>query len=398
VDDNAGSKIKLVIVSLIVGIVATHAIAATQPPSIPTNVMAVPVTNTEIRVSWNASQSDIGIAGYNVYQDSKLVTQTNNTKTAYTITGLIAPTKHVYTVSAYDTTGATSALSTGATGSIPSGGIETYDQMILADHPVAFWNVDPTSATESDLTGNGNVGTYKDGVPTTATMPNGDISADFDSNGSSQYLTVPSNASFSISTTGSLTWEAWVRADTLQFPNLTSDYADFMGKCATYSPTCEWEARMYNAVNPENRSSRISAYVFNPTAGLGSAADWQPTAGTIQANQWVYVVGEYTTQSQPSNCANAYSYPGSINIWVNGVEWSQVSHSPTGCMSQFEVKPQIKNSPLNIGAMAIGSWFKGAVGKVAIYNYDLSSTQIAAHYASMTGRTPDGSCGATCSW
>ena len=62
--------------------------------------------------------------------------------------------------------------------------------------------------------------------------------------------------------------------------------------------------------------------MFNPSAGLGSAADWQPTCGLIQAGQWYHVVGEYTTLSQPSDCQNAAKYPGSINIWVNGVQWN----------------------------------------------------------------------------
>jgi hypothetical protein len=30
-----------------------------------------------------------------------------------------------------------------------------------------------------------------------------------------------------------------------------------------------------------------------PTAGLGSAADWQPACGLIQAGQWYHVVGQH---------------------------------------------------------------------------------------------------------
>jgi hypothetical protein len=32
-------------------------------------------------------------------------------------------------------------------------------------------------------------------------------------------------------------------------------------------------------------------------------------------------------------------FPGSIDIWVNGVKWNQAVHNPTGCMSQYSVKP-----------------------------------------------------------
>jgi len=275
--------------------------------------------------------------------------------------------------------------------------ISSYDQIVLADYPTAFWNIDPENINEIDLSGNGNTGTYENGLPATTTMPNGDMAADF--NGSSQYLTIQSNRSFSIPTTGNLTWEAWIRPDTLQFPHGSdSDYVDFMGKCATYDPSCEWEGRMYDTTTEETgRGNRISAYVFNPSAGLGSAADWQPVSGLFEADQWIYVVGEYTTQTQPSDCPNTSAYPGSINIWVDGVEWNQSGHNTTGCMSQYNVVPQAGNSALDIGTVAMDTWFEGAIGKVAIYNYLLSQSQIDNHYQTMTGQAPAGNCGSTCS-
>jgi uncharacterized protein YfaQ (DUF2300 family) len=159
---------------------------------------------------------------------------------------------------------------------------------------------------------------------------------------------------------------------------------------------------MYNASNTQGRCSRLSAYVFNPTAGLGSGADWQQisTCNVIQAGQWLHIVGEYTTLSQPADCP-ASSFPGSINIWVNGVLWNQAAHNTTGCMSQFSVSPVANNSPLNIGTMATDSSFEGMIGKVAIYNYLLSQTQINNHYQTMTGKQPTGNCnqtGGTCTF
>jgi concanavalin A-like lectin/glucanase superfamily protein len=285
---------------------------------------------------------------------------------------------------------------------LTSSSSSAYNQTVLGDHPVAFWNVNPTGSTETDLTGNGNTGTYVGGSPTTGTMPNGDQAGVF--NGSTEYVTVPSNSSFSIPTTGNLTWEIWIQPTVLQFPHSdsTGSYVDVMGKCANYSPTCEWESRMYNASNSQGRCSRLSAYVFNPTAGLGSGADWQQisTCNVIQAGQWLHIVGEYTTLSQPADCP-ASSFPGSINIWVNGVLWNQAAHNPTGCMSQFSVTPKANNSPLNIGTMATDTWFEGAIAKVAIYNYLLTQTQINNHYQTMTGKQPTGNCnqtGGTCTF
>jgi hypothetical protein len=270
----------------------------------------------------------------------------------------------------------------------------SYDQAVLADRPVGYWAMNKSPASEPDLTGRTSAGSYRGGTAPLVAMPNGDQAAAF--NGSSQYMSIPSNAAFSIPTTKSLTWEAWIRPDVLQFPNDSGGYVDWMGKCQDYSPTCEWEARLYNTTNSQNRCNRFSAYVFNPGAGLGSGADWQPTCGLIQAGQWYHVVGEYTTLSQPAGCQDTAQYPGSINIWLNGVPWNQSRHGQTGCFSQYDVVPVANNSPVNVGTMAMDAWFQGAIGKVAIYDYLLTQAQITNHYTLMTGQAPRGSCADTC--
>jgi hypothetical protein len=155
---------------------------------------------------------------------------------------------------------------------------------------------------------------------------------------------------------------------------------------------------MYATTNKQKRCNRMSAYAFNKDAGLGSGADWQPVCGLIKDGEWLHIVGEYTLLTQPANCPNAQAFPGSINIWVNGVEWKQEKHKPTGCMSQYKVKPQALDSPFTIGTMARDFWFKGGIGKVAIYNRLLSQPEIAAHYQAMTGRQPTGDCGENCTF
>jgi hypothetical protein len=252
------------------------------------------------------------------------------------------------------------------------------------------------SGSEPDLSGNQHAGTYKGGSAKSVELPNGDKATDF--NGSSQYLSIPSNAAFSIPTTGELTWEAWIRPDVLQFPNDSGGYVDWMGKCQDYGPTCEWEARLYNTDNDQDRCNRFSAYVFNPSAGLGSGADFQPTCGLIKASQWYYVVGEYTLEAQPSDCQNSEEYPGAINIWVNGVEWNHSRHGQTGCFGQYEIVPKANNSPINVGTMATDAWFQGAIGKLAIYGKLLTQAQITQRYQSMTSKAPTGSCADTCSF
>ncbi len=272
-----------------------------------------------------------------------------------------------------------------------------YDALVLSDGPVLYLAMNG-AASEPDLTGNGHDGTYKGGAPSPAALPNGDDAADFD--GVEQYLTVPSAAVLSIPTKHELTWEAWIRPDVLQFDNDTSGYVDWMGKCEEYAPTCEWEARMYSMTNSENRCNRLSAYAFNPGGDLGSGAFWQQTdcGVSIKANSWYHVVGEYTTLTQPSGCSDTATYPGSIDIWVNGVEWHQASHGDTGCMSQYQIVPTANDSPVNVGTMAHDAWFEGAIGKVAIYDKVLSGSAIESHYTAMTGQAPSGSCADTCSF
>lgn len=275
-------------------------------------------------------------------------------------------------------------------------GAASYDAAVLCDHPVGYWAMSHGSGSEPDLSGRSNPGMYQGGATTSTSLPNGDSAAVF--NGSSQYLTIPSKAAYSIATTGQLTWEAWLKPSVLQFPNDSGGYIDWLGKCASYSPTCEWEARLYNTDNSENRCNRFSAYVFNPSAGLGSAADWQPTCGLIRAGSWYHVVGEYTLLVAPSGCQNTNMYPGSIEIYVNGVKWNQSRHGQTGCMSQYQVIPKANSSPVNVATMARDAWFQGAIGKLAIYDVVLSEARVKAHYRAMTGQDPSGSCGNDCSF
>ena len=313
-----------------------------------------------------------------------------------TLANLKSSTTYHYRIVATDAAGTTYGNDT-AVATKASAQLSSYDQTVLSDHPVAFLDMAGTS-TEPDITGDGHTGTYKGGGPALTTLPDGERAADFNTTGShsGQYLTVPSSAAFSIPTAHQLTWEAWIRPDVLQFahPASSDGYVDWMGKCQNYSPSCEWEARIYSAVTSQNRPDRLSAYVFNPSAGLGSAADWQPAAGVIAAGRWVQVVGEYQTLSTPSGCST--KYPGTINIWVDGVQQNFALHAPTGCMSQYSIKPKAGSSPLDIGTMGLDSWFQGAVGKVAIYDALLSPAQIGTHYLAMTGLPVSGTCALTC--
>jgi Concanavalin A-like lectin/glucanases superfamily len=273
-----------------------------------------------------------------------------------------------------------------------------YDATVLGDHPVAFWDMAARSGmAEADHTGNGNVGTYQGGAPTLTVMPNGDPAVAF--NGAGEFMRVPSSPVFSIPTTHELTWEAWIRPDALSWStsNDPSDnhYVDWMGKCADDRVTaCEWLGRLYDTVNPQGRCNRLSAYAYRPRGGEGSGAFWQAACSSIRPGQWYYVVAEYQTLTTPDRCGSGY--PGTINIWVDGVEWNPAEHGTTGCMSQWDVSPNAGSSPLTVGTVTPKGWFVGAVGKVAIYDHLLTPGEIASHFVAMTHKRPSGSCLYTC--
>jgi chitodextrinase len=82
----------------------------TTPPSVPTGLTSPSQTTSSISLSWTASSAGTNpVSGYNVYRSGTKVGTTSNT--SYTDSGLSANTSYSYTVSAYDSSGNTSAQS-----------------------------------------------------------------------------------------------------------------------------------------------------------------------------------------------------------------------------------------------------------------------------------------------
>ena len=82
---------------------------AQAPPTHPTNLTAGTGTSSTVSLSWTASTSALGVSGYNIFRNA--VKEGSSTGTSYTDTGLLASTAYSYTVSAYDSAGDTSVLS-----------------------------------------------------------------------------------------------------------------------------------------------------------------------------------------------------------------------------------------------------------------------------------------------
>ncbi len=72
----------------------------TQDPTAPSNLTAKEQSSSEIKLKWDKSTDDTGVAGYYVYRDGTQVA--NVSTTSYTDSGLDPDTKYTYYVTAYD--------------------------------------------------------------------------------------------------------------------------------------------------------------------------------------------------------------------------------------------------------------------------------------------------------
>lgn len=81
----------------------------TTAPSAPTSLAASGTTTTTTNLSWNASSDNVGVTGYDVYQNG--VFKANTASTSYAVTGLTAATAYTFYVIAKDAAGNASAQS-----------------------------------------------------------------------------------------------------------------------------------------------------------------------------------------------------------------------------------------------------------------------------------------------
>ena len=247
---------------------------------------------------------------------------------------------------------------------------DTYDRRVLSLAPVLYLTLGhPSCGIEEDLSGHGHNGVYLPAGhrPSVVKLPNGDPAASFD--GVRQYVQVTSASVLSVTHTGGLSLQAWIRPETLQFRHEhASGYVYLFGKGTPGKQ--EYALRMYSHFNAgfPIRPNRISAYVFNLRGGLGSGSYFQDI---IMIRQWfmvTFVIDDRASSAWPH---------GYVAIYKNRALRGRVS------LSQFHVRPRASNAPLRIATRDLESYFQGAIGKVAIYDYVLSDRDIAGTYRAM---------------
>ncbi len=87
-------------------------IGVDDPPTIPGNVVATPVSQSAITVTWSAATDDILVSGYEVYRDAMFLATVTAPTTSYGDTGLTASTTYSYEVRAFDSSSFYSGFST----------------------------------------------------------------------------------------------------------------------------------------------------------------------------------------------------------------------------------------------------------------------------------------------
>jgi hypothetical protein len=240
------------------------------------------------------------------------------------------------------TTTLVAALTTVTVGSAPANAAASYDETVVADRPVAFFDINGRLTRDK---GEGGHQIDYVGQPAKTTLPNGASAMSLD--GENDYAAIADSDDLSVGN-GVLTIEAWLRVEDLNNEELDNgQYVHWLGKGR--GDDQEYALRLYN--EQTERPNRISAYVFNPSGGEGSGSYFQDD---LVPGRWMHVGAVFDGDA------------GRVTIYRDGDRRDSDS---------FEgVKPRNGDASLRIGTREMSSYFEGAIGKIAVYDYDASST------------------------
>jgi hypothetical protein len=221
-----------------------------------------------------------------------------------------------------------------------------YDKLVWSHSPALLLS------NGKDLSGRNHTVTRHTGSATTAL--NGEAVTAY--NGSTDYTEVADNDDLSIMHTGVFTMEAWFRPDVVNFTNDEAEgYVHWLGKGVTDQH--EYVARIYNQ-SALDRPNRVSGYAFRLGGGLGAGSYFQDPMSAGEWIHWAVVVDTVNKDSKGW---------GTIRIYKNAVLRDTDTLGGT-----YKITPGNGTAPFRVGTRDFGSYFEGAIGKVAVYNYDAS--------------------------
>jgi hypothetical protein len=218
----------------------------------------------------------------------------------------------------------------------------SYDSVVAADGPAAWWKLSDGSGsgTAADSSGNGHTGTATSVTFAQAAGPPGDQTASF--NGTTSKIDTSWNPSFS---TG-FTVEAWLNlsgnagANKRLVANAHTDFGSNFG----------FELML-------NGSGYGQFYVGNGSIEAGVAGGYAP----VPSSGWVHLAGTWDGSN--------------INMYVNGY---LVQNASLGFAGPITAGTQ--NVAIGYNPAYSGDFLAGLLSEVAIYNYGLTAAQVAGHY------------------
>lgn len=240
----------------------------------------------------------------------------------------------------------------------------SYQSVILADSPVAYWPLNETSGTTAyDLSGNGNNGTYNGGIVLAdypAPLGAGGSAPKFD--GSTAYVT---GSQLLTAATANVSLEAWVNFEGISSPN----------------GGCFLKNGQYNNGYAIGNGGTSFDTAGNNLIGLYEITSWNPTTSAIPTSNWhhcVIVIGANSTST----------------FYIDGVQVATNSNSDINTPgAQWVIGADDNNGS---GVNTTGRFFAGSLSNVAIYPTALDATQIQTHYtagvsnnANLTGVLPN---------
>lgn len=147
----------------------------TEPPTVPTNLLATAVSPTQVNLTWSPSTDNVGVAGYYIYRDSVQIGSSGST--SFSDPNCSSNTTYTYEVSAYD-----GALNESAK-SAPSVVTTPAQTDYIIDNPLATFTgswLTGTSSVDKYGTDYRYIGTAASETGTATWTPNLDVAGSYD--------------------------------------------------------------------------------------------------------------------------------------------------------------------------------------------------------------------------